>query len=428
MEERVSIDRCLKEYDKAKGLIPDGVKGMHKIYSVEHYPAYFTKGKGCFVYDLDSNEYIDFVMGKGPYILGYAQEEVDGKVVEQIKLGCLFPIANTLHNQVAKQIIDKIPSVEQVLFYKTGSCATTAAIRIARIYTGRKMILSSGYHGWHDWCNSGDDIVDGVSEAFYDFEYDLNVLDRLMLEKKDQIAAVIVTPEEYYFSKEFYQYIQKKCHENQILFILDEVKSGFRVSEGGFQKKNELNIDLTCFSKAISNGYSMSVVGGKKEIMECSKKIHTAGTYDTEVTSFAAANEVLKLIEEKDVANVIEERGQYFSKKLNELFEKYDIALYSVFATGSFRFWTDYNEVEDLFYREMAKSGVLFYANDNSYISFAHTKEVLNETLSRVEHVLLNWQGPKGRNHEQFKLEYVDKDFKNKKGFLKNYSGVNGRG
>lgn len=427
MKDNCKIQTSIQEYTNALELIPGGIKGMHKIFPVDQYPAYFSKGDGCYVFDIDGNKYIDFVMGKGPYILGYGNKEVDQNVIKQISDGNLFPMGNIYQNEVAREILDVVNSAEKVVFYKTGSCATSSAVRLARAYTRKSIVMSSGYHGWHDWCSTGKGILENTQKCFVDFQYNLEIFDKEYKEHKDDIAAVIVTPEEFYLDDGFYQYIQDFCKKNNIVFILDEVKSGFRVDVGGFQKKHQLDPDMTTFSKAISNGYSLAALAGKKQYIDINEEIHTTGTYDTEVISFAAADACIKLIKNLDLPNIIEKRGCAFADRLDGLFQKYHVGLYPVFAGGSFRIWSSDEDLETAFYSTMAKYNVIFYAYDNSYISLAHTEDVLEETLDRVDSALKSMSISDSRKYDTFNRKYLIHDFKNRKGFMSNYIGVSGR-
>lgn len=414
------------ELIRAKELIPGGIKGMHKINNIKNFPIYFSSGEQCYLYDIDGNRYIDYILAKGPYVLGYRNKEVEKSVIEQVIKGNVFPSGNTLHNKVAKQLMELIPCAEKVLFYKTGSCATTSAVRLARTYTQKSIVLSSGYHGWHDWCSEGEGLSTS-KESFFDFNYNLNLLDSLVKKFKNRIAAVIVTPEEYYFETDLYKYIQYICQAENIVFILDEVKSGFRVDVGGFQSKYSVTPDLATFSKAMSNGYSIAALVGKEEILDINESIHTTGTYDLETVPFAAANKTIKIIRDMDIPNKIRRSGEQLCNCMDEIFNKYNLPIYSVFATGSFRFWCDNWKLEEEFYQQMAMEGVLFYTYDNSYICASHTNETIAKTLDAVERVSKTLSGKHKRAFGTFSQEKIFL-YPNKKGFLNNYPGVNGRG
>ena len=399
---------------------------MHKITAIGEYPGYFTRGRGAEVWDIDDNVYVDYVMGKGVYILGYSVPSVDGAVQEQIGLGNVFPMGNILHTRLAETLVRIIPGAERVLFFKTGTCATSAAVRLARAFTGRNIIFSSGYHGWQDWSNRGAGIPDRFSEYFFDFEYNLDRLEELLKEHAIDGAAIIVTPEAPYFCEDFYRELAGMSKNAGLVFILDEVKSGFRVDVGGFQKKYNIEPDISIFSKAMSNGYSLSAVVGKERVMETSRQLHTTGTYDVEVLPFAAALATIEILEKTDVLSRIDENGRYLAAQLARISEENELGIHPVYGGGRFRLWCRDPEMEREFYVHMARRGMLFYAYDNSYISGAHGREQLNRTIDMAAEVasveLRRFWG----SYKPFTLDDI-KQITNRKGFLRNYTGRSGR-
>ena len=399
---------------------------MHKIGVIGEYPGYFTRGRGAEVWDIDDNVYIDYVMGKGVYILGYCDPSVDEAVQEQIRMGNLFPMGNILHTKLAETLVRLIPGAERVLFFKTGTCATSAAVRLARAFTGRNTVFSSGYHGWQDWSNRGAGIPDECSKYFFDFAYNLDRLEESLEEHAGDGAAVIVTPEVPYFCEDFYRELQGICRNAGMVFILDEVKSGFRVEVGGFQTKYGIEPDISIFSKAMSNGYSLSAVVGKEGVMETSRRLHTAGTYDVEVLPFAAALANIDVLEKTDVLRRIDENGRYLTEGLSRVSERFEIGIHPVYGGGSFRLWCRDPEMEREFYAHMAERGILFYAYDNSYISGAHTRGQIDRTVDAAAEVasveLKRYRG----SYRPFTLDDI-KRITNRKGFLKHYTGRSGR-
>ena len=196
---KLNITKSLALFEEAKTLVPGGVLGARKPgdFIKGEYPIFLEYGKGCRLIDVDGNEFIDFLCGYGPIILGYREDEVDDAVIRQIKdKGFCFTLTQRYQNELAKKIVELVPSAELSIFLKTGSDATTAAIRIARAYTDRIKVMRCGYHGWHDWCV---EMKGGIPEKFYEdvyeFRYnDLDQLEDLMKKHGDQTAAIIMTP------------------------------------------------------------------------------------------------------------------------------------------------------------------------------------------------------------------------------------------
>jgi len=196
---KLKITKSLKLFEQAKKLVPGGVLGARKPsdFIEGEYPIFLEYGKGCRLTDVDGNEYIDFLCGYGPIILGYREKEVDDAVIKQIRdKGFCFTLTQRYQNQLAKKLSQLVPSSEKSIFLKTGSDATTASIRIARAYTNRIKVMRCGYHGWHDWCV---EMKGGVPEKFYEDVYEfrynhLEQLEDLMGRYGDQTAAIIMTP------------------------------------------------------------------------------------------------------------------------------------------------------------------------------------------------------------------------------------------
>ena len=196
---KLNLTKSLQEFEYAKSLIPGGVLGIRRPYNFVpgEYPVYFEKGDKGYVYDIDGNKYIDYLCAYGPIILGYREKEVDEAVIEQIReKGFCFSLSQTLQNRLAEKINQLIPCAEMSIFVKTGSDATTLAIRLARAYTNRKKIIRCGYHGWHDWCV---EVKGGIPEKLYEDIHEIHYneigeLEELVKKYGDDIAALIVTP------------------------------------------------------------------------------------------------------------------------------------------------------------------------------------------------------------------------------------------
>lgn len=266
-QNKIKLDNNISLLENSKQYIINGVKKMNIFDSPNHFPTFFSNANGPYVWDIDNNKYIDLISGKGSVILGYANNEVDHAVIDVIRSGSIFPLTSSLYSKLAKMLCNTIDSIERVKFFKTGSCAVSAAIRLAKKYNDRKIILTCGYHGWHDWFIENRSSWSKNASEVIDFYYNIDLLEKIVKEKNKKISAIVVTPEPNFLGADFLRKIQDISKKYNIVFILDEIKTGFRFRVEGYQSLIKINPDLSTFSKAIANGYPLSVLGGKKEIM-----------------------------------------------------------------------------------------------------------------------------------------------------------------
>ena len=281
-------------------------------------PIYIERGKNAHVWDPDGNEYIDYDMGLGPILLGYCYDPVDNAVKTQLQKGMGYSLVAPIEVEYAKLCIENIPCAEKVRFLKTGSSATEAAVRIARAFTGKKHIIRGEYHGWHEWTTSAESvrqggIIDEVRNYVHKFEYnDFETLEKLFEQYKGEIAAVITEPVILDAPENgFLEKVKELCHQNNALLIFDEVVDGFRFSIGGAQKYFGVTPDLATFGKAAANGMPLSIVAGKREIMDAvDKQIFISTTFGGETLSLAAGIAVMQELSNKDVTARIWGIGQ----------------------------------------------------------------------------------------------------------------------
>jgi len=278
MKMKLNLENSKNLYKESYKLVPGGVLGPRRPYNfvIDEYPNFLDSGKGCKIYDVDGNEYIDMLAGYGPIIIGYREEEIDNEVIKQIRnKGTCMALTQTTQNTLVKTLQDCIPSCEKAIIVKTGSDASTLSIRIARSFTNKEKILRCGYHGWHDWCvEEKEGIPKNSYKDVLEFNYnDLDNLEKLFKSYKNEVAAVIMQPiytplvKEVQFPKDDYlTEVKKMCENYKSLLIFDEIRSGFRVNLGGAQKEYNVTPDLTLLGKAMANGYPISAVVGKKEI------------------------------------------------------------------------------------------------------------------------------------------------------------------
>lgn len=387
--EKYTFSKSQVEFKAALNVIPGGVEELDKLDAPEHFPYYLERGKEAYVWDLDGNKFIDFIAGKGAVILGYGNECVEKAVIEQVKRGNLLSLGNSIQNELASLLVNIIPCAEKIKFLKTGSCATSAAVRIARAYSEKEIILTSGYHGWHDWSvpdNHG--VPKALREYSINFSYDLRLLEELIRTYRGNVAAVFVTPEPSFFEKAFFENLQDIAHKNSILLIFDEIKTGFRLKLGGAQEYYGVTPDMATFSKSMANGYCISALGGRSEIMDAKQETWLSTTFEIETIPMAAALATIQELINKNGLSHIAETGRSLISGLNELFRKYSVAALCTSQPSSFRIIFRNEDQETLFYRECVKRGVLFYFRDNQNLMYCHTDKDIEHTLKVSETVI----------------------------------------
>ena len=356
---------------RAQKVLPLGVNSNFRYWGDGLTP-YVDKGKGAYLWDVDGKKYIDYRMAFGPIILGHAFDEVDAKVMEEIQLGALFAMTGELEVAVAEMMVDMCPGLDMVRLACSGTEATMHAIRVARAYTGRDIILKfeGNYHGFHDhalWStyapiealgNARSPIPvpssSGIPKAMREFIITLSFNDaegfeRVMRSYGDQIAAVITEPCQGNCGgieplPGFLELIRKQTEAHGTVFILDEVKTGFRIANGGAQEYYRIIPDLATYAKALGNGYPVAAFGGKREIMSIiGHGVSQGGTYTNNKPGVAAAYATLKLLKEKPILKTIEKRGKRLMDGLKEIFEDNNIpVVFSGYpAMFSFAFGVD---------------------------------------------------------------------------------------
>jgi glutamate-1-semialdehyde aminotransferase len=402
--EKLNITKSLELFEEARTLVPGGVLGARKPsdFIVGEFPIFLEYGKGCRLTDVDGNEYIDFLCGYGPIILGYREEEVDDAVIQQIKdKGFCFTLTQPYQNDLAKKLKELIPSAELSIFLKTGSDATTASIRIARAYTNRVKIMRCGYHGWHDWCV---EMKGGIPEKFYEdvheFHYnDLDHLEDLMKKHGDQTAAIIMTPFGHHIHEKmqtpkpgFLEGVRKLADKYGAVLVFDEVRTCFRLRMGGAQELYGVTPDLTVLGKGMANGYAISVVTGKKDVMmAAASKLFISSTFFPNSDGYIAALKTIEIIERDKVLDNIWEKGGRFLKKIRDIIDKYDIGA-ELSGVGPMFFITFKKDEantrkgrRDDFYTQLIRKGFFFTPHHHAYISYRHTEEDLDKTTQAID-------------------------------------------
>lgn len=373
----------VKTLDESRQWIVGGVKRMNRLDDPEHFPLFFRKGRGPYVWDIDGNRYIDLIAGKGAIIFGYADKRVDDAVRLAVENGSMLPLTSDLYPRTARSVCEQMPAMERVKFFRDGSCAVSAAVRLSRLFTGRTKILSCGYHGWHDWFLQDKTSYPDDAGDVVDFHYDLTSLAMLAEKYPGEVAAIVVTPEPSFFDYGFLESVAEIARSTGALFILDEMKTGFRFTINGYHALAEVTPDLITVGKAIANGYPLSAVGGRAEVMEAELTTHISGTYETENIGLAAALMTIELLSAADY-NSLAQMYADFQTVANRAFRRYQLPARFVGSSFNAHLIFDDQSLAIDFYRGAAARGVTFYCFDDVNITFSH-KKVIDDLLNTVE-------------------------------------------
>jgi len=407
---------------RAEATIPIGSQTFSKSrtqYPVGISPLFATRAKGPYLWDLDGNKYIDLVSNLASITLGYRNRKVDSAVRKQMNLGNGFSLPSTLEAVVAEKITSLVPSAEMVRFGKNGTDATSAAIRLARAYTGRDYVAVCGYHGWQDWFIGSTSRNKGVpkktSALTLTFKYnDIKSLEKIFSKHPKGIAAVILEPMTNEFPEsKFLEKTKKLCRKYGAVLIFDETITGFRFSKGGAQEVFQVTPDLSTFGKGIANGYPLSVVCGSREIMREMENIFFSGTFGGELLSLAAANVVLGMHQKDEISPRLNKYGEELYQDLQKVIDQADMSgLLEIKGHPTWKFleWKDGSEfttpeLKTFFMQEMFRSGILILSTHN--VTLAHNKKIRGVIISKYERVLTLMKKAINSGNLKDKLEVV---------------------
>lgn len=396
----ISFEKSEALFKEAKQLIPGGVTNARhptKFYP-GHYPIFMQRGSACHVWDVDGNEYIDWILSFGPILLGHVHPRVEKVVRESLARGFCFTMVHPVQNKLAQLLIDIIPCAEMVKFLVGGSDVTSAAIRIARIHTGRDKVARWGYHGWHDWCygGAGTDrafygVPEGITRDILTFTYnDLDSLESVFKKHSGQIACVIMQPFEA--SKEwprdgFLEGVKRITHENGAVLIFDEIRTCFRMALGGAQEYFGVVPDMATVSKAIANGYPISAVVGKREIMQMAEQTRLSSTFLVNTFPMIAAIETIHVLQKEKGVAYMWTLGKKLMDGLKGIINEIGVDAQVIGAPPlPLLSFTDRDAhtreaLKKRFYLETTQRGVLFHPNHCWFLSLGHTEKDIENTL-----------------------------------------------
>jgi len=422
-----TITRSNQHFQKALTRLPLGVASNFRYWGPEK-TIYVRRGRGARVWDIDDNEYIDYRLGYGPCILGYADPRVDEAARAGMEVGGVFALATEREYEVASRIAKMVPAAELVRFSNSGTEAVMAALRLARAYTGREgyVVVEGGYHGVFDaalWYTAvegwtpaqGDpDLLpysEGVPWLLRSLIYsvplnDANKLEAVLKNHAHKIAALLIEPImgnccALTADRQYMQDVRALCSKYDVLMIVDEVKTGFRVARGGTQELMGVKADLCTFAKAMANGYPISVLAGREDVMrELGNGVVHGGTYTAHSVSLAAAERTLQILDETPALETIAAYGRALQAGIGRILARRGIAhsfvghpsmgglFFSETPPTNYRDWvnTDYT-----FYDTMAPTlhdlGVLCEPDSREpwFVCEAHDETCLAQTLERFE-------------------------------------------
>jgi glutamate-1-semialdehyde 2,1-aminomutase len=416
---------------EAKGLIPLGVNSNFRYWG-EGITPYVQKAKGGYLWDVDGNRFIDYRLAFGPIILGHAYEEVDAKVHEEIDKGVLFAMTGELEVKVMEKIIAMCPALDMARLACSGTEATMHALRVARAYTGREKVIKfeGMYHGFQDYTlfstyappeaygnyrspisvPSSSGIPRALNELIITLPFnDQEVLEKTLRSIGYQVAAIIAEPcmgncGAILPMPGFLQFIRQKCTEYGIVFILDEVKTGFRIANGGAQEYYGIDPDMSTYAKALGNGYPIAAFGGKRSIMEIiGRGVAQGGTFNNNKPGVAAAYATLSILQTQPILKTIAQRGQRLMDGLQKIFRDAEIPIFMngypsmfSFAVGLDRVANqrEWNESEKDYYLRLIEAaierGVMpdHDPREPWFLCYMHGEPEIDETLNVMQDVI----------------------------------------
>jgi len=403
--EAAPVSRSAALHERAAGISPwyyQPTQGISRSRDGRHFPVFVSKAKGCHLWDLEGRQYIDYIMGWGCALLGYAEDRVQQAVREALDTAAVVPFPHPLEIEVAQMLTEDIPCAEMVIFGKNGSDVCTVAARLARVFTGRRHILYCGYHGWQDfWAEQSGFASTGIPDRpeplIHHFRFnDLQDFLRLYQLHRADLAAVMLEPSGPGESlqgpaqdadRDFLAAVANATRDAGALLIYDEIITGYRYPSGSVQQATGVIPDLTCLGKALSAGMPLSALVGRAHILQRSlHNTHYGPTFRGEMYSFAAAKAAIQIYRTEPVAKYVWNYGTRIQQGINRLCRQLDIGAACI--GPPFRMALAFDEPDPerlrlkrtLYQQELLKAGLTTY-NGVMLPSYAHHDRELETTL-----------------------------------------------
>jgi len=377
-------------------LRPDALFGAATPDEDAGLPARMARASGCRVWDAQGREYLDYVMALGAVALGYGHAEVNRAAQQAIAAGVAGPLPPLLEEELADALAARIPWLERVRFLKTGAEAVAAAVRLARVATGREEVLGCGYHGWLDWCQGATDGVPaGIRALFAELPFNDVATSRQMIRDRGgahRLAAVVIEPVVVVEpTREWLEMLRAETTRAGAVLIFDEIKTAFRLAIGGAVERYGVRPapDLVVLGKALANGFPLAVVGGRADIMAGASRTWISSTLATEGVALAAARSTLDVFERDDVCWHLHRVGMRVLHGLHQLQRAHSAVVTAVAGIAEMCFL--HYATEELSQRAAlaaAQRGLLFKRTAYNFVSLAHDDATVDQTLEILDEVL----------------------------------------
>ena len=357
-------------------------------------PTRMTRASGCRVWDEGGREYVDFVMALGAVALGYGHPDVNRAATAAIAAGVVGPLPPVAEEELAEALGEKIPWLERVRFLKTGAEAVAAAVRLARVATGRDEVLGCGYHGWLDWCQGATEGVPAaVRNLFAELAFNDVAAGREMIRARGpRLAAVVVEPVIVSEpTREWLQMLRVETERAGAILIFDEIKTAFRLAIGGAVARYGVNPgpDLVVLGKALANGFPLAAVGGRADLMAAASRTWISSTLATEGVALAAARATLEVFERDDVCDHLHRIGTRLLRGLHEVQRAHASVVTGVAGIAEMCFLhyaTD--DLSRAVALQAAHRGLLFKRTAYNFVSLAHDEGTVDRALEALDAVL----------------------------------------
>lgn len=384
-------------FEEAKGYVPGGIYGPRSptFLTFGSYPCFLKRGEGSHVWDVDGNEYIDFMCAFGANILGYGHSAVKNAVMAQVEDGNCFNLPTGSWNELAGRLVNLISGMDWTIFGKNGSDVTSYAVAVARHYTKKRYIFTAhkAYHGIHSWCSHSTNGIPPEYQAYVEhFDYnDLSSLESLFEKYEGDVSGVMLTPYNHVALGDqvmpdpgFYDGVRKLCDKHQALLIIDDIRCNFRLHINGSHVYFGAKPDIICMGKAIANGYPISATLGTEELKEAGGQIFFSGTHFFSAVPMAAALASIDAMEEEGAIEKVAKQGGKLKAGLISIAKDHGFKInYTGHDAMPFMRFADDPAFENnrIFCGECAKRGIFFHPHHNWFISAAHSDEDIEKAL-----------------------------------------------